>query len=242
MFSALVPTPNLPEPIVNIWSAHLDSFSSAEIEQLSSWLDNAELARAERFHFESDKRRYVISHGLIRHLLGAALDRPPQELAFQHGPHGKPALAGEVSRTRPLHFNLSHSAEWAMFALSWEREIGVDLESASRLQGNATDLSALAVRVLSTRELGIWEALPDISKREAAFLRAWTRKEAYAKAKGQGIFANLASIEVALDALAPKPSLILSSPTKSGEAHQNWVVHDLPAPNKFAAALALERK
>lgn len=225
----------MPVAGVNVWSAHLDSFSPAEIKKLTDSLDETELTRAQRFHFESDRKHYVISHGLVRHLLGAALNLPPQQLAFHYGPHGKPALTTELSGTRSLHFNLSHSAGWAMFALSWEREIGVDLESACRLKGNTTDLSALAARVLSLREMAIWETLAETAEREAAFLRAWTRKEAYAKAKGEGIFVNLSSVEVALDALAPKSSLIINS----AKTDQRWSVHDLPAPLGCAAALAV---
>jgi 4'-phosphopantetheinyl transferase len=239
MLPALVPITVVPLPTVNIWSAHLDSFSPAEIQRLTSYLSNAEAARAQRFHFESDKRHYVISHGLIRHLLGATLNRLPQELAFQYGPYGKPTLAPEFSVTRSLCFNLSHSAGWAMFALSWEREIGIDLESACRLKGNATNLSALAARVLAPREMIIWETLSDSGEREGAFLRAWTRKEAYAKAKGEGIFTNLSSIEVVLDMLAPRASLTLTSRRADGESEQEWVLHDLPAPHEFAAAIVV---
>src|SRR5215831_17462853 len=180
MFSTLVPITDVPLTGVNVWSAHLDSLSSAEIEELTLSLDDAELARAQRFHFEHDRRHYAISHGLIRHLLGEALNLPPRELAFQYGPHGKPRLTPESSTTRELHFNLSHSTAWAMFALSWEGELGIDLESASRLSDNATDLTAIALRVFSNREMAIWETLATPGERKAAFLRAWTRKEAYA--------------------------------------------------------------
>lgn len=241
MFSALVSIPDVPVAGVNIWSAHLDSFSSTEIEELSSSLDQAELARAGRFHFEADRKHYIVSHGLIRRLLGAALALPGQRLAFQYGAHGKPALAPEFIGMRPLHFSISHSADWAMFALSWEREIGIDLESIFRLKSSATNLSSLALRVLSPREMAIWETLPDTEEREAAFLRAWTRKEAYAKAKGEGIFANLTTVEVILDAAAPTSSLVLLSPTQESES-QSWVVHDLATPNEFAAALAVLQK
>jgi 4'-phosphopantetheinyl transferase len=78
--------------------------------------------------------------------------------------------------------------------------------------------------------------------REAAFLRAWTRKEAYAKAKGQGLFEELTRIEVALDAAAPKSSLTLRSSTTEGEIMRHWVLHDLSAPDGFAAALAVAQE
>jgi 4'-phosphopantetheinyl transferase len=242
MFSALLQSPYTPVRGVQIWTAQLDSLSSAEIDELKASLDSAERARAARFHFEPDRRHYVASRGLLRRLLGAALDMPASRLVFEYGVHGKPTLAAEFSRDRPLRFNLSHSAGWAMFALAWDREIGIDLESATRLAHNVDGLTGLVTRVLSTRELVIWRALPDAATREAAFLRAWTRKEAYAKATGQGFFDKLTCIEVALDAVAPKSSLTLHSSKKEGEITRRWVLYDLSAPDGFAAALAVAQK
>src|SRR5205823_13129844 len=132
MFSALLQSSHTPVSGVQIWTAHLDSLSSAEIDELKASLDSAECARSARFHFESDRRHYIASRGLLRHLLGAALETPASKLIFEYGAHGKPALVAAFSWDRMLRFNLSHSAGWAMFALAWDREVGIDLESATR--------------------------------------------------------------------------------------------------------------
>jgi 4'-phosphopantetheinyl transferase len=242
MFSALLQSPHTPVSGVQIWTAQLESLSPAEIAELSASLDSAERARAARFHFERDRRHYVASRGLLRRLLGAVLDTPASALAFEYGAHGKPALTAAFAQDRILRFNLSHSAGWAMFALAWDHEIGIDLESATRLKRDVNGLTGLAARVLSARELVIWQALPDGAKRDAAFLRAWTRKEAYAKATGQGLFDELIAIEVALDAATPKSSLTLRSSPLESEIPRHWVLHDLSAPEGFAAALAVEQK
>lgn len=242
MISALLQSPDTPVSGVQIWTAQLESLSPAEIVELSASLDAAERARSGRFHFERDRRHYVASRGLLRRLLGAALDTPESALVFEYGAHGKPALSGAFSQDRTLRFNLSHSAGWAMFALAWDREIGIDLESATRLKRDDSGLAGLAARVLSARELAIWQALPDAATRDAAFLRAWTRKEAYAKATGQGLFDELICIEVALDAATPKSSLTLRPSPPEGEIARHWVLHDLSAPGGFAAALAVEQK
>ncbi len=225
---------------VRIWSTHLESMSPADLEELSALLDSTEHARAARFHFERDRRHYLASHGLLRRLLGAALKQPPSALVFEYGLHGKPVIAND-GQSRMLHFNLSHSSGWAMFALAWDREVGIDLESGSRLEHDDNSLSDLAGRILSTRELEIWRALPDAAERRGAFLRAWTRKEAYAKATGQGVSHQLDRIEVALDASAPKSSLTLRSAHAQGLI-RDWTLHDLSAPKGFAAALAVGQK
>lgn len=238
VLSSLLQSIDSPANDVQVWAAHLDAIPPVEFDQLEATLDSDERARAARFHFERDRRHYVASRGLLRRLLGSALDKPASGLVFEYGPHGKPAISPSP-QGRTLCFNLSHSAGWAMFALAWNREVGIDLESAARLDRDAKGLADLAERVLSKRELEIWQALPAAAARERAFLRAWTRKEAYAKANGQGLFEHLIRNEVALDAAAPKLSLTLpSAPT--GDI--TWILYDLAAPDGFAAALAVEQK
>jgi 4'-phosphopantetheinyl transferase len=222
---------------VQIWRAQLEALSPAELGELSALLDAGEHARAARFHFERDQRHYIASRGLLRRLLSDALDKPASALVFKYGAHGKPMLSPS---DRNLCFNLSHSAGWAMFALAWDCDVGIDLESIVRLKRDANGLAGLAARVLSARELAVWQALPETA-RDAAFLRAWTRKEAYAKATGQGLFDELMRTDVALDAASPKSLLTLRSPKEGGSARE-WILHDLPAPDGFAAALAVEQK
>jgi 4'-phosphopantetheinyl transferase len=241
VLSSLLQSIDSPESDVRIWAVNLNAIAPAELHQLDATLDSSEHTRAARFYFEHDRRHYVAARGLLRHLLGSALDQPASGLVFGYGPHGKPALSAPSRDERTLCFNLSHSGGWAMFALSSDREVGIDLESAARLDRDAKGLADLAGRVLSGRELEFWQALPDAASRERAFLRAWTRKEAFAKANGEGLFEHLIRTEVALDAAAPKPSLTLSTAQK-GDLSRHWILHDLPAPDGFAAALAVEQK
>ncbi len=242
MSSSLLQSSDSPVSGVQIWTARLESFSSAEIEELGGLLDSAEQTRAARFHFPRDRRHYVASRGLLRRLLGAALELPASTLLFEYGAQGKPALAAASLPDRILRFNLAHSSGWAMFALAWDREVGIDLESATRLKRDINALPGLAARVLSQRELAIWQRLPDDAARDAAFLRAWTRKEAYVKATGKGLFDELQNIEVALDAARPESALKLRSIPQEGDIVRHWVLHDLSAPDGFAAALAIAQE
>ena len=226
-----------PETGVQIWIAHLDSISSIDMVELMTSLDSSEHARAAQFRFEHDRQHYVAARGILRCLLGAALDIPASAIVFEYGPHGKPAMVGDA---RTLHFNISHAAGSAIFALAWNRNLGIDLEASGRLVNDNADLTNLAVRVLSPRELVSWRTLPDDAARGPAFLRAWTRKEAYMKATGEGLGEGLQAIEVALDAAAPQPSLTLSNSPRDKKVKRDWTVHDLPALAGFAAAVAIE--
>jgi 4'-phosphopantetheinyl transferase len=226
-----------PESDVQIWAANIDSLRDNETAELAALLDVTERGRAAQFHFERDRQHYITVRGLLRELLGAALEQPASAITFEYGAKGKPKITG--CDRRNLRFNVSHSAGWAIFALAWDREVGIDLEAATGLEKNE-NLFDLASRVLSQRELIIWHALPDDAARRAAFLRAWTRKEAYIKAIGEGFAERLETIEVALDAAKPKSSLTLHGFPPGEEKTRDWILYDLSAPIGFAAALAIE--
>ena len=227
MHPALTELIALPE--ARIWQADLETLG----DEVAAALDRTEEERAARFHFAEDRQRYRACRGLLRHLLGEISGQDPARLVFEYGAHGKPSLA---LPDRAIRFNLTHAGRWAMFAIAREGEIGIDLEALERLDHEDGELARLARRILSEREFAIWEALPELAARRAAFLRAWTRKEAYAKATGRGMSEAFETIEVILDAAAPEPTLIAPGLTN------DWLLRDLPAPDGFAAAVAVARK
>jgi 4'-phosphopantetheinyl transferase len=156
---------------------------SAEVETLSRLLSPDERERAARFVFERDRRRYVAARGTLRRLLGAELGVDAAAIEFRYGPNGKPFIEG------PLHFNLSHSEEWAFFALSKDGPVGCDIESVRPLP----DLVSIVSRWFAPAEC---ELILDSSDREALFFRYWTLKEAVLKGIGSGL--TLLSCDFAL--------------------------------------------
>lgn len=140
------------------------------------WLSDEERARAARFRAAADRRRYEHAHLALRELLAPHCGAEPAALRFVADAAGKPRLAGAPP------FNLSHSGEWALVGWSDGAEIGVDLEVLHEVP----DAAALAASVCSDAERAAWAALA-AEARPAAFLRAWTRKEACLKAVGIGL-------------------------------------------------------
>ncbi len=240
MHSSLLESASSPTPNARIWSADLDALSDAQIEELEGNLDATERARAARFHFARDRKHFVATRGLLRVLLATLLRGEAREISFAYGAHGKPALAS--AHEGDLRFNLAHAQGRAIFAVAHALEVGIDLEAADRLPVNEEHLASLATRILSQSELPVWRALPDLQTRQHAFLRAWTRKEACVKASGRGLFSGLQEIEVALDAAAPAGSLTIRGPRAESGLTSFWIVHDLVAPPRFCAALAVEEK
>nr|MCU0624624.1 hypothetical protein [Gemmatimonadaceae bacterium] len=105
---------------IDLWTVDLAGPAPSE-----ALLSPAERARADRFRFARDRHRYLVAHDAMRRILGAALGVAPGALVFDHGPQGKPALAGSPG----VHFNLSHSEDLAVLAVTTRGPIGVDVEA-----------------------------------------------------------------------------------------------------------------
>ncbi len=215
---------------VQVWRAALD-LAPHRLAQLNRMLTPDERERAARFRFARDRLRFVAARGVLRELLARCLGCEASALRFSYGPRGKPALAG--SPGNGLRFNVSHSAGTALFALALGREVGVDLEA---LQQN-TAHADIAGRFFSQHERDALDALPGAA-RPLAFLRCWTRKEAFIKATGDGLSFPLDRFDVALD---ERHSALLAVHDEP-QATERWLLRDLPAGYGFVAALAAERR
>jgi 4'-phosphopantetheinyl transferase len=162
--------------------------SVAERETLFALLDSEERQRAGRFRFEVSRDAFIASHGWLRAVLGRYLNADPRSIEFTFGNRGKPALQGT-----PLQFNLSHSGAIAACAVARSEEVGIDIEKLRPM----SDLERVARRFFHPEESRKLLALRE-EDRAPAFFRCWTRKEAYIKALGDGLFAPLDRFEVTL--------------------------------------------
>jgi 4'-phosphopantetheinyl transferase len=174
--------------VVDVWGAALDDLRDDVQQSLHAWLSREERARAQRFHFERDRRRYVAGRGVLRSLLGGYLDLAPEDIEFQYGPAGKPALAADPKRRQSaggaatLHFNVAHSAGLALYAFTLTGPVGIDVEFMRELP----EWERVAESAFSSLELERLRACPR-ERRGAEFFRAWTRQEAVLKALGVGL-------------------------------------------------------
>jgi 4'-phosphopantetheinyl transferase len=185
---------------IHVWHAALDRDANS-LGQLESTLSPEEIARADRFHFANDRKRFVAARGLLRELLGNYLQQSPSSLEFSYGKYGKPSLSG-TNLSSGLCFNLSHSAGMAVYAIARERNLGVDVERVRQEFGGEN----IARRYFSPHEVGDLLTLPAEARAEG-FFHCWTRKEAYLKATGMGLQIPLDSFAVSL--LPEKPAEFL---------------------------------
>ena len=176
---------------VHVWRASLDVDPTVR-ERLSAVLSAAEQERAARFAFSRDRNRFAVARAILRHLLGAYLSEPPQDVVIDVLPHGKPMLTA-AARIPSLRFNLSHSHEFALSAFCLEHEVGIDIEKIKP----QVAFEGIESRYFSPQERAELEALPGDLRPEGFFL-CWTRKEAYVKARGEGLQVPLESFSVSL--------------------------------------------
>lgn len=213
---------------VHVWAASLDA-PRTTLQQCRSVLSTDELGRSERFFFERDQKRFAIGRGLLRRILGNYLNRSPAEVEFGYNHRGKPRLADATSR---LRFNLAHSQELVVYAVALDREVGIDVE-AIRVIG---DMEEIARRFFAPGEVAqLFSMQRDC--RADGFFNCWTRKEAYLKARGDGIGDALTQFEVTLlpdhQAALVRHELLQSEPNR-------WTFYDLRPASGYAGALAVE--
>ncbi len=215
---------------VHVWRACLD-VPPATIDCFLQTLSTDERTRADRFCFQSDREHFIAAHGILRAILERYVSRAPECLSFCYGSHGKPSLTGE-SGGNTIRFNLSHSHSVALYAIARSREVGVDLEFIRR----DLDFEQIAERFFSRRERTTLRALP-MEMHQFAFFLCWTRKEAYIKARGEGLSLPLAAFDVSLT--PGEPAALLSTRPDSDEARR-WSLRELNLAPGFVAAVAVE--
>jgi 4'-phosphopantetheinyl transferase len=219
---------NLSDGEVHIWRSWLD-LSPAAIEKATGLLADDEVARARRYRFTRDRGRFVAARAFLRRTLAGYLSTAPARLAFSYGRFGRPELVPSPG-DETVSFNLSHSGDMALLAITCERRVGIDIE---RLEHRA-DLPAVAAHFFSARENAALNDIP-AEGRDLAFYRCWTRKEAFLKALGDGLAYPLDAFDVSLD-LAPRLLRI----GNSSEAPSQWTLHHLEPALGYVAALAID--
>jgi 4'-phosphopantetheinyl transferase len=215
---------------VHVWLLALDQ-SPSYVRSLLAILSSDEQDRAGRFHFQKDHDHYVVARGTLRIILGRYLRTEPDRLRFSYTYYGKPALEKEFEG-ESLRFNLSHSHGLALLGVTRDRELGVDIEwIRPGISGEE-----IAERFFSDKEVLMLRGLPR-DLQDIAFFNCWTRKEAYIKARGEGLSMPLAIFDVSL--VPGEPAALLETRKDPLECAR-WSMRELITAPDFAAAIAVE--
>ena len=201
------------------------------VQKLSQTLSGLERERADRFHFEKDRNRFIVGRGILRAILGRYLRVDPQTLRFHYSAYGKPALVPDDDMEE-INFNLSHANGLALYAFTSQRRIGVDLEHIRLVAAN----DQVAERFFSRSEVIELHTLSG-QKRNRAFFDCWTQKESYIKAIGSGLSTPLDQFAVSLKPGEPAAILQVSW---DPEETSRWHLTNLHAGRNYASALCVE--
>ncbi len=208
---------------IHVWEVDLDRQVTApdRVWELSGYLNEQERQRAAKFINPSHSDRWTVARGYLRAILSYYLNIKPAQITFSYNPQGKPELESEL-----LRFNLSHSRDRAVYAISAKHPVGIDIEYV-----HAVAAGDLVDRFFSPAERAMFHALP-APIQQAAFFHAWTQKEAYLKATGTGLSTPLDRVEVSID---PRlPARIICAPTPD-----LWQIYKLAVSSEYTGAIVI---
>lgn len=189
-------------------------------------LDPEEQARAARFTVDHPRRVFITARAALRRTLSQRLGCDPASLVFKLGPHGKP----ELDPPSPLKFNLSHSGNTIVIALTEGIELGVDVEEL----GRDTPTERLARRFFTEQEASAVEDA-ERADRNRVFFHCWTAKEAVLKATGSGLTVPIREVEVDPDPNNPPHLVNLGGDVAEG---RRWTLLRHEVPDRWMATVA----
>lgn len=169
----------MPADELHVWQVKLNE---SPVEFQIQCLDQEELHRAERFINEAHRRRYLLAHFFLRSILARYLAIPAAKIVFFKQANGKPYIQSQAN----LQFNMSHSEDMALYAITQGREIGIDIEKINE----QIDVLAIAARFFAADEYQSLKILP-AEEQALKFYEIWSGKEAYIKATGAGLTRSL---------------------------------------------------
>ena len=221
-----------PQSVITLFLTRCSQIDKADLTAYRAILSKAELDRNQRFRFAKDRHRDLISRALLRTELGKVLSLQPDAIELEQGTHGKPQLASSMRpMAEPVTFNVSHAGDWVILALSSE-PVGIDIEYTPR----NNDVMAVADRYFYGAELKELQAFSPSEQRER-FFDYWTLKEAYIKARGEGISLGLANFGFSITS---ENAIRISMRPCLNDCPDDWQFWSLTPENDYRLALALK--
>jgi len=220
---------NLSNTEVHVWHINIDTQSDADaISLLKSYLSEDELMRANRFANLDLQIHFILARGYLRAILSKYVEETPGELSISYGKYGKPFL-----KNKNIEFSFTHSKSLCLLALTMNQKVGIDVEQI----GCVRDWHKIMRYCLSDNEQQELFSYSE-EEQEEAFLRGWTRKEAYTKAIGKGLLYNFSSFSVMLRELGAE----VLDDYKNEKNLSNWTIMNVDVEKPYVAALSVNKK
>lgn len=213
---------------IHIYAMDLSSHL-LELDKRLGHLSLEERKHAERLPRDPLYQRYVLQRSFLREKIGHYLKKNPHDIDFQYSKHGKPSIKPlDSNGSESLMFNLSHSEDLLVMAFGLNLALGIDVEKLK-----LKPLEKIVRRFFSKSETEAYLAATEIQKMEV-FYNCWTGKEAYLKAKGEGISIDLSSFSVESQINLPPR---LTSATWDEQEISRWKFYRFKPRKGFIATL-----
>jgi len=151
---------------------HMDN---CRLERVLPYLSEDTVERIRKFRRWEDVIRTVFSHLLVKYMIQKKTGLDWTHIIIGRTQYGKPY----VKHNTGLHFNVSHSGEYAVVAVS-DMPVGIDIEEIK-------PVDFYALRNFFTKGEFDTLMLTEPAKRLNYFYELWTLKESYIKALGKGL-------------------------------------------------------
>lgn len=224
---AITQLSNIRDKAVHVWAIDLVGLAE-KYQLLYSFLSSDERSRASSFLVESAHRQYVLTRGALRSILSLYVARAPEMVTIEYGDHGKPYYPHRLNNL-DLQFNISHSADMALCAMSRGAQVGIDIEKISSKES----LSDLSNMIFTREERRVMAYL----KQDwlESFFECWTYKEAYVKAVGRGLSLDPKDFDVS-------DVFISQGGTLVDREDRSWCFVRLPIRDDYRASLVVEAR
>lgn len=218
---------NLRPDCIHIWSIDINDHIG-RIDEFNKILSVEEMDRASRFHFDMDQYRYIVTHGILRMILGGVLEIEPRSIIFDVNDYGKPSIQ-KGQNEKDVFFSISHSKDALLICVCQCFEIGVDVEVENREFLPET----ISNTFFTDEECNTLEQFKGLNQKRL-FLKYWTRKEAFIKAIGLGV--NFPLDEVSVADITGETWVEVSY-NKKLDIDGNWYARDLYLSKGIIGAL-----
>ncbi len=222
-------TLSLYKDYVDVWFCDIKKLLT-DINNFYSILSQDERMRANKLKLEDKKQQYIITRGYLRQRLSLFTNTNPEDFVFEYLKHGKPVLINHT-RFSDITFNVSHSHDLALIAITQKHSLGIDIEKIN----HESDHLALTTRFFSQAEQSEFNTLSE-TIRAKAFCACWTRKEAFIKAIGDGISYGLDKFDVTVYPEIQNSRINLHKPSS-----ETWFAQSLHVGDNYTACLVSNR-
>jgi 4'-phosphopantetheinyl transferase len=222
----------LPPDEIHLWLAsdHVDRERAIEYRLL---LNSDERRQEQRFHFEKDRNRYLVTRALVRTVLSRYQSIDPNAWVFSTNAFGRPEIDAESEGAADLCFNISHTAGLVVVGIARGRALGVDVENIF-VRDNPLEVAGQVFAAAELAELG---RLPR-ERRLDRFFQYWTFKESYIKARGMGVSIPLQKFSFRLE----RDGLVdLEIAPELGDDPKRWQFWQMRPAHEHVLAVCAER-